>query len=403
MMIDRRAGRRSPRRLLAVVCVTALACLAAACGAPDQSGAGDDSGPFVLYASLGMSGASSSFSPGIRAGMAAAVDTINDGGGLLGRPVELQVENNESDPTKAVSLLQGRIRTDPPEVVWAGATSSETLALLSLTTRQKVIALNNGSAPEVGDATTFPYSFSAGVTSQSIADYLAQHLAGKGYKTVGVLTASDAFGEGVRELYANSLEAAGITVVSESYEPDVVEMDGPLARIGSKRPDAVVFSDFVHPTYILKSRIKVGMGDIPFVGDLSTTANDMYGTLTDEERRGVTLATYKIQASAAGDRPGAQALMASLEESGAQITSGLYLYGLAYDTVLAYANAVTAVGSTDVDEVRAAMEAGQGDTYPLAMTDEIGWTEQTHLGSGEDQYAVVPVSPMVAGRFQADR
>jgi branched-chain amino acid transport system substrate-binding protein len=392
------------RRFMAVVAsAAAVSLLATACANSDSAGDNDGSGPLSFYASLGLSGSSSSFAPALEAGMRAAVTTINDNGGLIGRQIKLDVENNESDPTKAVSNLQQRILDDAPDLVWAGTTSSETLALLSLTTRKKVISLNNGSAPEVGDASTFPYSFSAGVGNEAQANFLAGVLADNGYEKIGVLTATGAFGEALSSQYQKTFEAAGMEVISETYEPDAVEMDGPLARIGDKNPDAVVFNDFVHPSYILKSRIKVGMDDIPFYGDISTTIGDISGTLSEKEKSGVELASYAVQTTAA-DRPGVAELIDALGKADVSIKSGLYLYALAYDTVLAYANAVESVGSTDVDEVRSAMEADEGETYRLALTDDIGWTEDVHIGSGEDPnlLTLIPVTPMKAGQFQLE-
>lgn len=393
------------RRLSGATAVAvALSMALAGCAGSDDGKGSDDSGPISMYASLGLSGSSSAFAKALEAGMNAAVSTVNDKGGVLDRQIKLEVENNESDPTKAVSNLQKRLGKSAPDVVWAGSTSSETLALLSLTTREKVIALNNGSAPEIGDAKKFPYSFSAGVGNEAQAAFLAEALTAKGYKKVGVLTATGAFGEALSAQYKTTFEAAGIAVVSETYEPDAVEMDGPLARIDDKNPDAVVFNDFVHPTYVLKSRVKVGMGDVPFFGDISTTIGDISGTVSDEEKKGVELASYTVQTSAA-DRPGVSDLKAALKKDNASIESGLYLYALGYDTVLAYANAVEEAGSIDTDKVAAAMVAGDGKTFRMALADNIGWTKTTHIGSGQGEglFTLIPVSPLLAGQFQFDK
>ncbi|GAA1787363.1 ABC transporter substrate-binding protein [Pseudarthrobacter sulfonivorans] len=385
---------------MAVMSVAATGCAATSASSTNESGKAD----FVLYASLGRSGASASFASSIEAGINAAVATVNDQGGLLGRPMKLEVENNESVATKAVSNLQNRLRNGAPDLVWAGSTSSETLAMLSLTTREKVIALNNASAPQIGEASTFPYSFSAGVGNEAQAQFLLRNLKEKGHKTIGVLTAKGAFGEALSSQYKKTFEGAGLTVIPESYEPDAVEMDGPLARIRDKGPDAVVFNDFVHPAYILASRVKAGMGNVPFYGDASTTINDMSKTVSADQKEGVTLMSYKVQTTAA-DRPAVKNLIQTLNKANVSISSGLYLYALAYDTVLAYANAVEATKSTDVDKVRTAMESGEGKKYALALTDNIGWTKDVHIGAGEDAelFSLIPVSPMVAGQFQLQK
>lgn len=393
-------------RLRSATCVlAAMTFLTAGCASSagdEGSGNSADSGPFTLYASMGVSGTGAAIQPALEAGMRAAVSAINDNGGLLGRPIEVEVQNNESDPTKAVSLLQARMnKSTPPDLVWAGTSSSESLALLGVTTRANVMAFSPGNNRELGDASKFPYLFGSSPVGTAIADTLTNYLAGQGHKTIGILTPNDALGNSAADRYKSAFEEAGLTVVSDRYETDAVEMDGPLARLASKKPDVVVINAVANPAYVLKSRLKVGMDDIPFVGDLSTTNVDFSGTLNAEEKEGVTLAAYTL-ATTQSDRPGAKNLLNSLHAAGVNMKSSLSLYGIAYDVVLAYANAVEAIGSTDVDEVRAAMEASAGDTYPLSLTDDQGWTDQVHLGGGDapNYFTFIPVSPLVDGQFQ---
>ena len=395
----RRSGRR-PRFLTGICLAAAISMAASACGADSAAESnGEESGDFILYASLGMSGADSAFAPSIKAGLEAAIGEINDNGGLLGREVKLEEDNNESNPTKAVSLLQDRIREGRPDLIWAGTASSESLAMQGLTTREKIMALNNGSAAELGDASTFPYAFSAGVQFSTVAEFLADYIAEQGHQKVGVLTGEDPAGEAAAGLYKNTLESAGLTVVSESYESESVEVDGPLVRLAGENPDLVLFNSTFGPEPILKSRVKVGMADVPFLGDTSTTIRSMAETLSDKEKTDVELTTFTVNTTAA-DNPGVTNLTESLDEAGVDYSTSLFMYALAYDPILAYANAVESVGSTDVEKVRAAMEAGEGDTYSLSLGDNPGWTETTHLASGEGRFATIPIVPLESGQFQ---
>ncbi|WP_020108089.1 ABC transporter substrate-binding protein [Nocardia sp. 348MFTsu5.1] len=392
-------------KLKAATCMAAaVAVLTAGCASStdDSSSGASDSGPISLYASMGVSGTGAAIQPALEAGIRAAVTAINDNGGLLGRPIEIEVQNNESDPTKAVSLLQARMnKSTPPDLVWAGTSSSEALALTGVTTRAKVMSFSPGNNQELGDASKFPYLFGSSPVGTAIADTLTDYLVEQGHKTVGILTPNDALGNSAADRYKAAFEKEGLTVATDRYETDAVAMDGPLARLADKKPDVVVFNAVANPAYVLKSRVKVGMENIPFVGDLSTTNVDYAETLNANEKEGVTLAAYTL-ATTATDRPGAKNLLDSLHAAGVTLKSSLSLYGIAYDVVLAYANAVESVGTMDVEKVRAAMEASAGDTYPLSLTDDQGWTEDIHLGSGDapNYFTFIPVSPLVDGQFQ---
>lgn len=401
---SRGASRWSIVRTLSVV--AAISMLTTACagsGSDDGGEGGTESGPFIYYVNLGLSGASSSYTPALAAGLKAASETINANGGILGRKVKLVTDNNESNATKATSLLQEQLRENKPDLVWAGSSDSETLPMAGLLAREKIIGFSPGSSTELGKSEDFPYYFSASVQTAAIAKYLAESLAEKGYKTVGQLSGTDAFGQNVTKEYKAAFEEAGLSVVAETYEPDAVEMDGPLARIKDGDPDAVVFTDFLHPQYVLKSRVKNNMTDIPFVGDLSSTVTDLSATLSPEESQNLLLTSYKLNttggADSSDDRPGVQALLASLKKDGVDIQTTLTIFALAYDATLAYANAVEAAGTTDPDKVRAAMEDNKGDTYPLALADDLGWTKENHISDATGLFTSIPPSPLKNGQF----
>lgn len=393
------------RRLVrAVALAAAVSLTTAACsgsGSDDEAGGSND--PFIYYVNLGLSGASSAYTPALQAGIKAATDTINAKGGLLGRDITLVTDNNESDATKATSLLQAQIRKEKPDLVWAGSSDSETLPMAGLLAREKIIGFSPGSSTELGKSEDFPYYFSASVQTSAIADYLADYLAKQGYKKVGQLSGTDAFGQNVTKEYKKSFEDAGLTVVAETYEPDAVEMDGPLARIKDGDPDVVVFTDFLHPQYILKSRVKNNMMDVPFVGDLSSTVTDLSATISKEEAQNLQLTSYKLNTTGGpeslDDRPGVQALLDSLSKDDLKITTTLTIYALAYDATMAYANAVEDTQSTDPDKVRAAMESDKGDTYPLALADDLGWTESNHISDAAGLFTTIPPSPLKNGQF----
>jgi ABC-type branched-subunit amino acid transport system substrate-binding protein len=395
----RHHGRRG--RFIAAVLVAAATLLMTACaGSDDKAASGSsDSKPIQLYASLGLSGANQTNSAAFGAGLQAGVDTVNAKGGVLGRKLELVTENNESDPTKAVSLLQDQLRKASPDWVWAGSSSSDALAMLGVLTQKKIMAFSPGSAPQVGDPTQFPYSFSAGVTSSSIADALTKYLTGKGYKSVGILTANNAFGDAAAQGYKAAFEKAGLKVSAETYEPDAVEMKGPLARLQEGHPDVVVFNDFIHPTYVLKSRTELGMGNVPFLGDLSASLTDLTGTLTDADKKGVTVTTYEVQTTSA-DGPGVKGLLDALAKDNVKVSGGLQLYSMPYDSVLAWANAVKAVGSLDADKVKKALEDNKGDTFTRAASDDYGWSDKVHQATAIP-FVMIPVSPLNSdGQFE---
>ena len=67
-------------------------------------------------------------------GLKAAAEVLNENGGLDGRRVVLDIEDDGSDPTQAVSLLQRKVTDgDKPDLVWPGSTSNDRSSRLQWT------------------------------------------------------------------------------------------------------------------------------------------------------------------------------------------------------------------------------------------------------------------------------
>ena len=67
------------------------------------SAEGDDKGPIVLGMAIPMSGSSAAIGPYMKNGAQLAIDEINAKGGVLGRKLELQAEDDACDPKTAVA------------------------------------------------------------------------------------------------------------------------------------------------------------------------------------------------------------------------------------------------------------------------------------------------------------
>jgi branched-chain amino acid transport system substrate-binding protein len=77
----------------------------------------------------------------------AAVAVLNEKGGILGHPVELEIIDDGGDPTTAVTKLQERLRTGPrPNLVLPGNTSAEALPMAPVITEAEILSVQQASA-----------------------------------------------------------------------------------------------------------------------------------------------------------------------------------------------------------------------------------------------------------------
>ena len=87
---------------------------------------------------LSLTGDEASFGQQTREGVELAVDDINKGGGILGKQIDLKVENDESDAPKAASAVTKLITSDKVVAVIGEIASGRSLAAAPICQQNKI-------------------------------------------------------------------------------------------------------------------------------------------------------------------------------------------------------------------------------------------------------------------------
>ncbi len=111
---------------------------------PSGDAAAPSGDPIVIGGSLGLTGMYSGPSAGYKVAYEYAVDQINKEGGLLGRPVELKLYDDESNATTAQQLYQKLINDDKVDLLLAPYTTAVGGAVVPITERAGKVLFNAG-------------------------------------------------------------------------------------------------------------------------------------------------------------------------------------------------------------------------------------------------------------------
>ncbi|MEU0465309.1 ABC transporter substrate-binding protein [Amycolatopsis sp. NPDC006131] len=260
---------RSWRRSLAAAATTVALLAATACGS-QSAGRGGDAPLRILYVS-GITGLLAPASKAVQRGMTAAIESVNASGGVRGRKLELTIEDNQSDATRGLTLIQQALTGDqPPDLIVPGVSSSECLAVAPLLTRQKQVGIGVSSTSELNDPQRFPYYFSQAASQKAPLEAVAAHVKDAGGRTLALVVPNDGLGESISDNLDATLGQAGITYSVERFAADGVDYSAAFAAAVSKNPD-FIFADAsaAQVPYLLESRIKAGAGRIPLIGGTS--------------------------------------------------------------------------------------------------------------------------------------
>ncbi|MFK7967045.1 MAG: substrate-binding protein [Burkholderiaceae bacterium] len=174
-----------------------------------------------------------------------AVKQINDAGGILGRPVELFLEDTASDPGKAVSNVRRLIQQSEVDVVLGGITSAMREAIKNpITKRGKTLYLY----PQLyeGQECTEHLYCTGPTPAQQCADLLP-YLIKQGNKRFAMPSANYRWPQLLNKWARKVIEENGGEVVFEEYYPlDQIEYSATVAKIMSEKVDHV-FNTVIPP------------------------------------------------------------------------------------------------------------------------------------------------------------
>jgi branched-chain amino acid transport system substrate-binding protein len=212
-------------RRTAIMCLLALAVLA---GGPSVAGAAE---PIRIGAIFSVTGPASFLGEPERNTVKMLEEDINQSGGVLGRPVEIIVYDDETDATKAVTALDRLIKKDKVVAVVGPSISGSTLAIVPKVEEAKIPLVSCAAAKKIVDPVK-KWVFKTPQSDELAVRKIYQHAKKAGIKKVAIITASDAFGAAGREELKALAPGFGIAVVAdEVFGPKDTDMTAQLTKI----------------------------------------------------------------------------------------------------------------------------------------------------------------------------
>ncbi len=380
--------RHSTVAAASAVALIGLGLAACSSSSPGSSGAASttssNKAPFTILAIVASSGALAAVTQSELQGMQAAAKYANAHGGFDGHQVKITVENDNLDPTTAASLLQQALSgSTKPDMVYAGTTSNEALAMMPILTQDKIFSLQTDVSDQTIDPSTHPYAFTI---ADSTAAFGAEVAAGTkshypNAKTVGIIIGNDVNGTSLLQSERPSLEKEGYKVVVQTYDPvTTINMTPQLEALRAEHPNVLIASGFGAPAgYILKARAQIGW-NIPVVGDSSFSANPLPSMASAAALKGVSVlaqpsAIYKplSEQSAA-----VNALYNAVLPKSGTFEVPFTLYGCGWDSVMVASAAATQAKSFTTEAMTQAMQNLKDPTNPLFVLGSYNYSATQH-------------------------
>jgi branched-chain amino acid transport system substrate-binding protein len=332
--------------------------------------------PIRLGVITSLSGSFATFGAMEVAGYKVAVAEINEKGGVLGRPIELVIEDDASNQNAGLAAAEKLAGQDVPLILGAFA-SSITKPLAGYLGRIKVPLVNTNSADTSITKPGSPYVFRVGQTTDAYADASFDLIKNfKDMKTVAVLVSNDALGRSTAASVRDRCKQLGYQIVGDqAYDRGLTDFRPTLNSFKSVHPDVVALSSYEEDAATLLRQAKeVSLSPKMFVA-VGATGYALPQFITgagDAAEYVFSAAPWRPEAKF----PGAQDLYKRLlKVLGAEPS---HHAAKSYAGILAVADAIKKAGSTDREAIRKSLREVKLMTAfgPVSFEDKNGFTNQ---------------------------
>jgi branched-chain amino acid transport system substrate-binding protein len=288
-----------------------------------------------------------------------AAEQVNAAGGVLGRKIELLVEDGKADPAESLNATEKLLDRDKVRVLVGAWASSATLAIMPVVQRYEVPLIVETSTSdkitEMGNPWVFRISSNSKIDATTLQPYLVKKV---GLTKVAFMAANNDFGRAVAGAWTKVLEAEGGKVVAiEYHKPGETNFAPSLTKIKNSGADSIVItSDVTTVSNIVKQSYELGLGGLKRVSTSGNPAEAIIKLAGKEATEGLIVQNYWVPYSPApGTEDASGHFVAAYKQHYPDRQPDKYAVS-GYDAVHLAAAAIKQAGSDEPKKVQGALE-----------------------------------------------
>lgn len=399
-----------------------LSLAATACGggsnkSSSQSGGnGSSKDPYYIGAELSLSGDYAVFDKPMLQGLRLAVKKINKRGGVLGHPVKLAYENDDSDVSK-VDLAMQKLLSGHKKFIYMlpNVVPPITDVVLKYTEKEGIASFDSGSGPGLFDVNKHAYNFSIFPANElQVPAFVAafRKLAGSSAAIkLGVLNDSDPADKLVsKEVIAGTRAVGGKIADHEKVDTGATDVSVAVSKLKSSGANVlIVQTSGSTPLSVAKAIDQLGWHSVKLVVTPAAVSSQVMTAVPKTVRpQYFTLGEAIYRGTGHGPQPKYEDFAQRLSQTPEGVVD-LELSANIGDSASLAAWAVDKAGATKIDKVLNVLEHLGKNPPPknvMLWTPNPRWTATNHTFSnaklGKDYWALLKPGKPVKGTYPGD-
>lgn len=318
----------------------------------------------------------------LRDGMTIAVDELNANGGIMGKKVELIVEDTSGVPEKGVAAFERLATSEDVVGVTGSAHSAVCSAVGPVAHKTNKVFIAGECWSDSVTAAQIPEVFRITVANSLVYSVAADWVKAAGFKNIAIISENSDWGFGIIDVFTKNLKDTGATVTSFTAERTVSDFTPQLLQLkrADPQPDLIV-AGFTGSNLLLMLRQAADLGLAPS----SKTAIFAAGSdVLEPEFWDVMGKSGKyVIGNPAGlpgkpDTPLSRTFGKAYQKKFDRPANAVAMEG--YDGVMVLAQAIEAAKSTDTDAIKKALRNlkwnGTRGTINFPQTKDPAWAYQ---------------------------
>ena len=203
------------------------------------------------------------------------VEDMNAKGGVLGKKIELVIEDGACNPAQSVNAAEKLVTRDKVVALLGAFCSTSTAAMMEVARKHKVPHITGISTAAQLTEQNNPYFFRAVATTPMLGAAFGGELpaAIKG-KRFAFLVINDDWGRSMVASYPKSIEkAGGIIVGTEFFQSSEMQFLPYITKLKSANPDAIILAANTQHAAALSKQIREMGITVPLLGEGSWTSD----------------------------------------------------------------------------------------------------------------------------------
>ena len=316
---------------------------------------------------------------------------INKSGGVLGRPVEFIIYDDESEATKAVTAVDRLIKRDRVVAIIGPSISGNTLAIMPKIGEAKIPLISCAAAKKIA-VPPQPYVFKTAPSDLLAARKIFKDLKSRKMTRIAIITASDGYGAGGREDMKEIAPQMGISIVAdEVYGPKDTDMTAQLTKIKGTDAQAIVcWGTNPGPAVVARNRVQLGI-KTPLYMSSGVASKKFIELAGAENAEGILLPAARliVEPQVPADHPQKKVIAKYINEYEGKYKQAVSTFGgHAHDAIGILVQAINEAGSTDPKAIRDAIEKVKGFQGTWG---EFNFTPEEHTGLTEEAFVMVRI------------